>query len=104
MRRTKNTRILKIVGVDSMSDGGFAALVNLTEGKVDVERVSGQAQVAYTGPEVYMAMELTKANKEYQEALSKRGITDMDLVSMDPWPAGGIVHESIEKAIDPLKQ
>lgn len=38
----KIPRILKIVGVDSMSDGGFAALVNLTEGKVDVERVSGK--------------------------------------------------------------
>ena len=93
----KIPRILKIVGIDSEPDGGFLALVNLTEDKVDVERVSGQAQVQYTIAEIYMAIELTKANKEYQEALGKRGITDMDLVSIDPWPAGGIVHESIEK-------
>ena len=99
----KIPRILKIVGVDSKADGGFSALVNLTEGKVNVERVSVQAQVTYTVKEVLMAMELTIANKEYQEALSKRGITDMDLVSMDPWPAGGIVHESIEKGHRSLK-
>ena len=41
----KIPRILIIVGIDSKPDGGFSALVNLTEDKVDVERVSEQAQV-----------------------------------------------------------
>ena len=99
----KIPRILKIVGIDSKPDGGFSALVNLTEDKVDVERVSEQAQVQYTIAEIYMAIELTKANKEYQEALAKRGITDMGLVAMDPWPAGGVIHESIEKGHRSLK-
>jgi primary-amine oxidase len=42
------------------------------------------------------AMMLTKENAEYQEALKKRGITDLELVQIDPWPAGGFTHESIK--------
>jgi primary-amine oxidase len=91
------SRKLKIRGIDSNSDGGFESILDISNNKIiSLDRVSNDAQVTYSMAEVFMAQELTKANKDYQEALEKRGITDLELIQIDPWPAGGIVHESIE--------
>tara|TARA_B100001250_G_scaffold123457_1_gene104814 strand:- start:65 stop:1960 length:1896 start_codon:yes stop_codon:yes gene_type:complete len=91
------SRKLKIRGIDSNSDGGFESILDITNNQIiSLDRVSNDAQVTYSMAEVFMAQELTKANKDYQEALEKRGITDLELIQIDPWPAGGIVHESIE--------
>ena len=68
-----------------------------------MDRVPNEAQVSYSMAEVFAAQELTKADERYQEALKKRDITDLDLVQIDPWPAGGIVHESIEPGHRALK-
>tara|TARA_Y100001936_G_scaffold51301_1_gene49865 strand:- start:305 stop:2200 length:1896 start_codon:yes stop_codon:yes gene_type:complete len=93
----KLSRKLKIRGIDSNSDGGFVSILDISNNKIiSLDRVSNDAQVTYSMAEVFMAQELTKANKDYQEALEKRGITDLELIQIDPWPAGGIVHESIE--------
>ena len=93
----KLSRKLKIRGIDSNSDGGFVSILDISNNKIiSLDRVSNDAQVTYSMAEVFMAQELTKANKDYQEALEKRGITDLELIQIDPWPAGGIVHETIE--------
>jgi primary-amine oxidase len=90
--------------MDSNSDGGFVAIVDMKASEISrIDRVSEEAQVPYSFPEIFTAQELTKTNKDYQDALSKRGITDMNLVQIDPWPAGGIVHESIKKGHRALK-
>ena len=97
-------RNLKIRGIDSNEDGGFVAIVDLKANKVDsLKRVSEKAQVTYSLAEVFMATELTKADERYQEALKKRGITDLDMVQIDPWPAGGVIHESIKPGHRALK-
>ena len=97
-------RNLKIRGIDSNEDGGFVAIVDLQTNQVkSLDRVSKNAQVTYSMAEVFMTQELTKADERYQEALKKRGITDMSMVQIDPWPAGGIVHESIEPGHRALK-
>ena len=91
------SRKLKIRGINSNSDGGFESILDITNNQIiSLDRVSNDAQVTYSMAEVFMAQELTKANKDYQEALEKRGITDLELIQIDPWPAGGIVHETIE--------
>src|ERR1700704_6025355 len=38
--------------------------------------------------EMMRSIELTKADPRYIEALAKRGITDVDGLQLDPWPAG----------------
>ena len=97
-------RNLKIRGIDSQPDGGFVAILDVVANKVvKVDRVPNEAQVSYSMAEVFAAQELTKADERYQEALKKRDITDLDLVQIDPWPAGGIVHESIEPGHRALK-
>jgi len=97
-------RELKILGVDSTPDGGFLALVDLTNNEVkNLDRISDKAQAPYSFAEVFLALELTKANKDYQKALEKRGISDLTLVQIDPWPGGGIVHETIPQGHRALK-
>ena len=97
-------RNLKIRGIDSQPDGGFVAILDVVAKKIaKVDRVPNEAQVSYSMAEVFAAQELTKADERYQEALKKRDITDLDLVQIDPWPAGGIVHESIEPGHRALK-
>ncbi len=97
-------RNLKIRGIDSNKDGGFVAIVDMKANKIiSLERVSQEAQVTYNMTEIFMAQELTKANQDYQEALKKRGITDLDLVQIDPWPGGGIVHDTIKPGHRALK-
>ena len=90
-------RSVKIVGVDSKPDGGFVASIDLNKEEVTaLERLPNEAQSAYSFAEVGLATLLTKQNKEYQDALKKRDVTNLDLVQIDPWPAGGVVHESIK--------
>ena len=97
-------RNLKSSGIDSQPDGGFVAILDVVSKKIaKVDRVPNEAQVSYSMAEVFAAQELTKADERYQEALKKRDITDLDLVQIDPWPAGGIVHESIEPGHRALK-
>ena len=85
-------------------DGGFVAIIDLKSNEVNsLNRVSEKAQVTYSLAEVFMATELTKADERYQEALKKRGITDLDMVQIDPWPAGGVIHESIKPGHRALK-
>ena len=40
---------------------------------------------------------------EFDNALKKRDITNLDLVQIDPWPAGGVVHESIKQGHRAMK-
>ena len=50
-----------------------------------------------------IAIQLTLENDEYQAALEKRGITDLSLIQIDPWPGGGITHEKIKEGHRALK-
>lgn len=97
-------RVVKILGVDSVQDGGFEALIDLSKNKIlEVKRISTAAQVQYSIGEIWEAMQLTTGSQEFQEVMAKRGITDMDSVSLDPWPGGGIRHESIPEGHRSIK-
>lgn len=91
-------RILRFDGFDHPDsdhlDGGFEALVNLSTGEVDVERITnGHAPIGFA--DYVSAVTITKADDRWLEAMRKRGITDVTHVQLDPWPAGGYQHPSI---------
>ena len=44
-----------------------------------------------------MAIQLTMEDQDYQRALDKRGIKDLSLIQIDPWPGGGFVNKNIKK-------
>ena len=76
-------RSVKIVGVDSKPDGGFVASIDLNKEEITaLERLPNEAQAAYSFAEVGLATVLTKQNKEYQDALKKRDVTNLDLVQI----------------------
>ena len=64
------------------------AVVSLTEEKVASWRERNDVQPALTYPEVFTAMDVAKKDSRLQEALAKRGITDLESVVLFPWTAG----------------
>ena len=90
-------RSLRLVGyeyVDSEPDGGFEADVCVTNQKVHIRRIKdGQAPIGFT--DVVRAIQITKQDSGWQDAMRLRGVTNFELVQIDPWPAGGYQHSSI---------
>ena len=89
-------RIVKIVGVDKKSNG-FEAEINISKKELlTEEKISNKAGPTYTLAEIFGAIELTMGDENYQKALEKRGIKDLSLVQIDPWPGGGFVNKNIK--------
>ena len=53
--------------------------------------------------EIFMAIQLTIEDENYQKALKKRGIENLELIQIDPWPHGGFVNKNIKKGNRALK-
>ena len=93
-------RIVKLLGVDNIPDGGFVAEVDLTSKSASISRLPGDSQAPYSFAELGMAVMLTKQNEAWLAAIAKRGIPvstekDLKLIQIDPWPAGGFVNSKI---------
>jgi len=67
------------------------------------EKISNNAGPTYTLAEIFKAIELTMGDKNYQKALEKRGIKDLSLIQIDPWPGGGFVNKNIKNGNRALK-
>lgn len=97
---TLPARRLRFMGYDYPADpavdGGFDAVVDLSTQKVEVQRIRrGQAPIGFA--DVVAATTITKEDPGWQTAMRARGVTDFELVQIDPWPSGGFIHESIPK-------
>lgn len=90
-------RKLRLVGyeyVESNPDGGFEAEVNVAAEEVSFKRINdGQAPIGFT--DVVRAIQITKQDAGWQDAMRLRGVKNFELVQIDPWPAGGYKHSSI---------
>jgi primary-amine oxidase len=64
------------------------AIVSLTAGAVSEWRPIEGMRPALLMEEAIGAVFTTKEHPEFVAALARRGITDLDLVQIDPWPAG----------------
>lgn len=96
----KTPRIARLLGVDETSDGGFVADVDLDANVASIVRLPGNAQAPYGFFDLGLAIVLTKQNAEWLGAVAKRGVAvgteeELALLQIDPWPAGGFVHEAI---------
>ena len=71
-------------------------LIDLGKESVEVARIEvGQASINFR--DVVSAHQITKSDEGWQEAVKKRGVTNLELVHLEPWPAGGALHESIPR-------
>ena len=101
--KTNLDRFVKIVGVDQKSNG-FEAEINLSKKELlKEEKISNKAGPTYTLAEIFKAIELTMGDENYQKALEKRGIKDLSLIQIDPWPGGGFGNKNIKNGNRALK-
>lgn len=64
------------------------AIVSLTSGSVSDWKVMRDGQPPITYEEMFGVHQACLASEEYVAAIRKRGITDLDLLMIDPWSAG----------------
>ena len=83
-----------IVLFENDSGATYEAVISLDEGKVTSwEHIPG-VQPRITLDEFYECEVAVKEDPEFRAALKKRGITDVDLVMVDPWSAGNFGVEA----------
>ncbi len=82
-----------IVMVNGAEEAAYEAVVSLTEGKVKSWEHIPDVQPPIVLEEFDECENACKENPDFQEALRKRGVTDMDLVVVDPWSAGSYGDE-----------
>jgi primary-amine oxidase len=93
-------RVVRLLGIDTTPDGGFVADIDLDQDAAAISRLPGNAQAPYGFADLGMAVLLTKQNPDWLAAVAKRGIPtaseeDLELIQIDPWPAGGFAHKAI---------
>ena len=77
-----------LVLLDNDTGTTYEAVVSLTDQAVTSWEAIPDVQPRIMLDEFYECEAAVKQNPEFQAALNKRGITDMDLVMVDPWSAG----------------
>ncbi len=77
-----------MVLLDNETGNTYEAIVSITQQSVLSWKHIPNAQPGFVLDEFFECEIAVKANPEFQAALLKRGITDIDLVMVDPWSAG----------------
>ncbi|CAA9439531.1 MAG: Monoamine oxidase [uncultured Rubrobacteraceae bacterium] len=77
-----------VIVLDGSNGETYEALVSLTQGKVNSWEHAEGAQPSIMLDEFDECERATKEDPEFREALKKRGITNLDLVCVEPWSAG----------------
>ena len=85
-----------MVILDNETASTYEAVVSLSEGKVTSWVYVPGVQPRITVDEFYECELAVKESPKFREAIKRRGITDVDLVMVDPWSAGnyGIEEEA----------
>src|SRR5437588_5775497 len=82
------TRAAFIILLDNTDGATYEVVVSITEGKVASWRPIPGVQPSIMLDEFFECEQAVKASPEFQAALRKRGITNFDLLMVDPWSAG----------------
>jgi primary-amine oxidase len=77
-----------IVLLDHDNRGTWEGVVSISAGTVVRWEQIPNVQSPIAMEEFFECEEACKADTRFREALAKRGVTDMDLVMVDPWSAG----------------
>ncbi|HVB25435.1 MAG TPA: primary-amine oxidase [Ktedonobacteraceae bacterium] len=77
-----------LIVLDPVTNATFEARVSLTTHTLLSWQVVPGVQPAITFAEVLEVERIVKAHPAFQEAMAKRGVTNLDLVMVDSWPAG----------------
>ncbi|MGH9090937.1 MAG: primary-amine oxidase [Acidimicrobiales bacterium] len=88
-------REVRVVVVPGPEATVIEAVVSVTHGEVRRWEEVAETRPALLIEESMQAIAVLKADPQWQAAMRKRGVDDLDKVQIDPWPAGafGIDHE-----------
>ena len=89
-------RRARVVIVPGPEVGVHEAIVSVTEGRLVSVAEHPDARPALLMTEAINAIFTTMAHPDYLAALARRGITDLETVQIDPWPAGVFGYASEE--------
>lgn len=87
-----------LILLDNTTGATYEAIVSLTEAKVTSWKHIPSVQPNIMPDELGECEAAVKAHPEFRAVLAKRGITDLDLVMVDPWAIGNFGLEE-EKGI-----
>jgi primary-amine oxidase len=87
-----------LILLDNATGATYEAIVSITQSQVVSWTQIPDVQPNIMADELAECEAAVKANPEFQAALAKRGITDLDLVVVDPWAIGNFGFED-EKGI-----
>jgi primary-amine oxidase len=74
--------------LDKADGATYEAIVDLTADEVTSWRHVPGVQPSVLLDEFFECEQMLKHNEEFRAALAKRGVSDMDMVMVDPWSAG----------------
>src|SRR6266702_1127862 len=74
--------------LDNTDGAAYEAIVNLTTDEVTSWKHIRGVQPSIVLDEFFETEQLLKNDPNFQAALAKRGVTDMNMVMVDPWSAG----------------
>jgi primary-amine oxidase len=86
-----------IILLDNIDGATYEAVVSITEGRVISWQHIPGAQPSIMLDEFFECEQMLKTHPEFQAALRKRGITNFDLLMVDPWSAGNYGDEEEQK-------
>jgi primary-amine oxidase len=78
-------RLVKLIGFDRSASLVYEAVVSLTEQEVVEWYDVPEARAPITWTEWEGVEPLVKGDERWQEAMRTRGLTDLDLIQIDPW-------------------
>src|ERR671913_2270533 len=81
-------REARAVLIDRAERGTVEALVSLIEGRVTSWNLIEAGQATLTLEEILACEQVVWQDADFQTAMHRRDITDMELVWVDPWPFG----------------
>ncbi|MGH2615339.1 MAG: primary-amine oxidase [Thermomicrobiales bacterium] len=81
-------REARAVIIDRAERATVVATVSLAEGRVTAWDVVAAGQATLTLEEILACEQVVRQHPDFQAAMRRRGITEMDLVWVDPWPFG----------------
>ena len=87
-------RRFRVAGYDRDKKQSFYADINSSDSTLeDVSYIEG-AHSGINFTDVVKANTIIKSDSAWLAAMKKRGVEDVELVQIDPWPSGGFIHES----------
>ena len=77
-----------VVAYERNSNQTFEAIVDLTTGKIKSWKEIPGVQPSYLTEDTKIVEDAVRADRRWQEAMRKRGITDLSKVRIDDWAGG----------------